>query len=82
MGFLIFATMKNILLLSTGILLASCGSNSYTCVCTDKGNNDKEVATITIEADKETSASFECQQKNLQYASGELFKDVQCKLEK
>lgn len=71
--------MKNIfILIFASILLSSCGGDSYSCVCTDKGNGNAAIADYTLKGKKE-SAAFECGQKELQY-SGPQYKDVQCDL--
>jgi|GEM_PF-6187324 len=60
-------------------ILSSCGSETYTCSC--KGNDGKEIATHKIEADKESSASFECHQKELALSGNPEHQGVKCELE-
>ncbi|MEZ5018374.1 MAG: hypothetical protein R2800_15040 [Flavipsychrobacter sp.] len=73
--------MKYLLSITILLLLAACGgSKEYTCLCIDKGNNDKEVAKITLNTSTKETAAFECRQKNMGYPTGEFYKDVRCEL--
>ena len=64
---------------SAALLATACTEHSYSCICTDKGNNNTAIAEYALKGKKE-SASFECKQKGLQY-SGPQYKDVQCALD-
>lgn len=79
-GFVAYLSImkQSLIIITSAILLASCGGESYSCICTDKGNGNAAIADHTVKGKKE-SAAFECGQKELQY-SGPQYKDVQCEL--
>ncbi|HEY9177859.1 MAG TPA: hypothetical protein VIN07_09225 [Flavipsychrobacter sp.] len=60
------------------ITLASCGDETFTCKCTDKGDNDKSISDYEIKADDKSQAAFECKQKSLTFSGNPQYKDVQC----
>lgn len=70
--------MNKLLLAILIIGCTSCGNEQFTCICK---NGDKEIANYKIDAAKKSTASFECNQKQLGFSGNPEFKDVQCGIE-
>lgn len=72
---------KLISAIAVTIALTSCGDDTYTCKCTDKGENDKAISDYEIKADDKSQAAFECKQKSLAFGGNPQYKEVQCVVE-
>jgi len=72
---------KSLLIAFTPFLFSSCGDETYTCKCTDKGDNNRAISDYEIKADDKSQAEFECKQKNLTFSGNPEYKNVQCEVE-
>ncbi|MBZ0099090.1 MAG: hypothetical protein K8F30_08400 [Taibaiella sp.] len=70
-----------ILIIPAAVLFSSCGDETYTCKCTDKGDNNRAISDYEIKADDKSQAAFECKQKSLTFSGNPEYKDVQCEVE-
>lgn len=72
---------KSLLIAFTPFFFSSCGDETYTCKCTDKGDNNRSISDYEIKADDKSQAAFECKQKSLTFSGNPEYKNVQCEVE-